>query len=113
MRGPIVLAMDNRFAAPRKAAVHLRGKDGVVSLLPVRDTPKDVWMAFQVPFEIRQSHVGYKKSPLTMVDFASAGNQWTPENVYRVWLPQPLFLQHAYPTDTWRLNSVTSGKELT
>jgi len=40
---------------------------------------------------------------LVMCDYASAGNGWSGDNLFRVWLPQPLFLRHAYPADTWRL----------
>ena len=38
-----------------------------------------------------------------MCDYASAGNGWNATNLYRTWLPQPLYMAAAYPADTWKL----------
>lgn len=105
MRGPIVLALDNRLTVPQDIAVRLVvDQDGFVDLKPSEVESADIWMAFEVPFEVRPKHYfGHHQVNLTLCDYASAGNGWSSENLFRVWLPQPLFLRHAYPTDTWRL----------
>ena len=104
MRGPIVLALDNRLVAPRDVAVRLlTDPDGYVDLNPAAGKPDDVWMAFEVPFEIHEIHVKRLPTTLTMCDFASAGNRWSSDDLLRVWLPQPLFLAHGFTPDTWKL----------
>lgn len=105
MRGPVVLALDDRLAKPQDLAVRLAvDEDGFVPLNPVADKPAEVWMAFEVPFDVKPLHyVGHYQTALTMCDYASAGNRWSSENLFRVWLPQPLFLRHMYPEGTWRL----------
>ncbi len=61
-------------------------------------------MAFDVPFEVRPSHYfNHHQVTLKMCDYASAGNGWSSDDLFRVWLPRPLFLRNAYPADTWRL----------
>jgi DUF1680 family protein len=104
-RGPIVLALDNRLIQPRDVAVRLvADKEGYVVLKPAAAGPAGVWMAFEVPFEVRPSHYfNHYQTNLVMCDYASAGNGWSSENLLRVWLPQPLFLRNAFPADTWRL----------
>ncbi len=105
MRGPIVLALDDRLAKPENLAVRLvTDEDGFVALRPSPSKPEEIWMAFDAPFEVRPTHYfGHYKSHLTLCDYASAGNGWSSENLFRVWLPQPLFLRQMYPTETWRL----------
>lgn len=104
VRGPVVLALDNRFNEPTDKAVRLMThSDGTVDLTPV-DPPEGIWMLFEAPFEVRPSHVfNHHTLMLRLCDYASAGNAWSSGNLYRVWLPQPLFLQHAWMPDTWRL----------
>lgn len=105
MRGPIVLALDSRLTSPQNIAVRLQVDDtGHVALKPSASKPDPVWMAFDVPFEVRPSHFfNHREILLTLCDFASAGNEWSAQNLYRVWLPQPLFLGEMYPADTWKL----------
>jgi hypothetical protein len=38
-----------------------------------------------------------------MCDYASAGNQYSSKNLFRVWLPQPLFMNDIFPENTWRI----------
>jgi hypothetical protein len=48
------------------------------------------WMAFDA-------------GALTFCDYASAGNAFSEQNIFRTWLPQPLDLANAYETgQTWR-----------
>jgi hypothetical protein len=104
MRGPIVLALDNRLAPPQDQDVHLAADaDGFVDLQPHTDKPNDVWMAFDVSFQTRPRQYVSKPLKLVMCDFASAGNGWSDANLFRVWLPQPLDLHQAYVADTWKL----------
>ena len=105
MRGPIVLALDNRLIPSQNIAVRLVTDDeGFVQLAPAGAKPAGIWMAFEVPFEVHPSHFFHHyQTKLTLCDFASAGNGWSEQNLYRVWLPQPLFLQQAFVPDTWKL----------
>ncbi|TAN36784.1 MAG: hypothetical protein EPN23_08230 [Verrucomicrobia bacterium] len=105
MRGPIVLALDNRFVQAQAIDVRLAADtEGFVQLTPVANKPANIWMAFDVPFAVRPAHFfNHHQIKLTLCDFASAGNAWSEKNLYRVWLPQPLFLQQAFVPDTWRL----------
>jgi DUF1680 family protein len=105
MRGPVVLALDDRLVKAQDGAAWLTvDADGYVDLAPSAGKPADVWMAFDVPFEVRPTHFfKHRQVTLTLCDFASAGNQWSSDNLFRTWLPQPLFLRHMYPADTWRL----------
>jgi DUF1680 family protein len=130
MRGPVVLALDNRLVEPASYNLwllpdgaewqhkdELGGVDyilpdtvnesGVVqyiTLKPVKDKPKDVWMAFEVPFLYRYTHFfGHEIRPLVMCDYASSGNQYSEENLFRVWLSQPLYMNQVFPKKTWRI----------
>lgn len=105
MRGPIVLALDDRLTNPADVAVRLvADDDGLVDLQPSDDVPEGVWMAYRVPFEVRPTHFfKHHRRWLGMCDYASAGNGWSSDNRFRTWLPQPLFLADPYPRDTWKL----------
>jgi DUF1680 family protein len=106
MRGPIVLALDNRLVQPQDEEVYLvADANGYVELRPQADKPNDVWMSFEVPFRTAHPFSSSVQKPpkIAMCDFASAGNAWTESNLYRVWLPQPLYLRQAYAPDTWKL----------
>lgn len=105
MRGPIVLALDDRLNDPADVAVRLvSDENGFVELQPYDDVPEGVWMAYRVPFEVRPTHFfKHHRIWLGMCDYASAGNRWNTANRFRTWLPQPLFLADPYPRDTWKL----------
>lgn len=113
MRGPILLAMDDRFVKPQDIAVRVvADQDGYVALKPSTNKVAGVWLTYEVPFEVRPSHYfKHYQTTLTMCDYASAGNGWSGDNLFRAWLPQPLFLRNAYPADTWRLTcpDITTG----
>lgn len=132
MRGPIVLAFDNRLTQAEDTTVWLLsqplvyndlvktknykgsvmarhnfpppGEPGYVELQPVASKTGDVWMAFEVPFFERPSHVsGHRPKNLVMCDYASAGNGWSETNLFRVWAPQPMFMGNLYATNTWKI----------
>jgi uncharacterized protein len=123
MRGPIVLALDSRLTEQKDENVWLLHEgyewkrdpqwnidyallkpvssfpdQMYLDLIPVEPAPEGFWMAFEVPFLIRPSHfVDHKKTTLVMTDYASAGNLFSDESLFRVWLPQPLYLNYAFP----------------
>ncbi|MET6996700.1 beta-L-arabinofuranosidase domain-containing protein [Chitinophaga defluvii] len=133
MRGPVVLAIDNRMVTPADDAVWLlpkpwnfentalapagykgyvlaghgltpENKQAYIDLEPVTDKPDDVWMAFNASFLIRPSHFfNHAERKLVLCDYASAGNRFSADNLFRVWLPQPLFLSNAFVKDTWKI----------
>jgi DUF1680 family protein len=109
IRGPIVLALDNRLTPTVKDAVATLDRDSAISA-DVKPNPRaaekaGVWMAFDVPFLVNGA-----KRTLTMCDYASAGNRWSEENLFRTWLPQPLNLGEAYDTGTtWHTVSLPDG----
>lgn len=130
MRGPILLAFDNRLTPAQDSTVWLvagpqkfddvtatskgyvlpthnfpKNKDeAYIDLKPVTIQNDDILMAFEVPFIIRMWHiVNHHEKKLIMCDYASAGNKWSADNVYRVWLPQPLFMGELYPKNTWNI----------
>jgi hypothetical protein len=75
-----------------------------IDLKPVLPAPKGVWMAFEVPFVYKPIHFFYhKKEMLTMVDYASAGNQYCQDNLFRVWMPQPMYMNDIFPENTWNI----------
>lgn len=92
-RGPVVLSRDARFgdgAVDRPAQLPELGKPLV--LTPVRSPSDDVWMAFSALLQIgtdRESDEG-KPRPVHFCDFASAGNTWATDSLYRTWLRIPM-----------------------
>jgi uncharacterized protein len=114
-RGPLVLSLDNRFppfhdvtdsaSSELYKAVYLEpDAEGRIPLELVSEKPADVYVAFSASFVVRPTHFfRHHTIQLTLCDFASAGNHWSAKNNFRTWLPQPLFLAHAFPRDTWHL----------
>jgi hypothetical protein len=135
MRGPIVLAMDNRFIKEENKNLWLLHdqlnwkhnnawnidyvllppvsdfpEEMYVDLKPVDNCPHDVWMAFEVPFLYRPTHFSnHRKTSLVLIDYASAGNQYSESDLFRVWMPQPMFMNDIFPKNTWTI--LYEGKE--
>jgi hypothetical protein len=83
-----------------------------VDLKPLAAKPAWAWMAFEVPFQVHPSHFyGHYTTNLALCDFSSAGNDWNEKNLYRTWLPQPLFLGNAFAAHTWNLLNPHSPAE--
>jgi len=40
---------------------------------------------------------------MILCDYASAGNQWSEKNIFRVWMPQPMQLNFVFPENTWKI----------
>jgi hypothetical protein len=130
MRGPVVLAMDNRmvdkadynlwlYADNTKwthaddfggldyvlpEPVNSSGNDVFIELKPAASKPSGVWMAFEVPFLYRHTHFfDHRVEPLVLCDYASAGNEYSTKNLFRVWIPQPLYMNDIFPENTWKI----------
>jgi uncharacterized protein len=131
MRGPIVLALDNRMVQEAnynlwllpsgtkwnykdelgglkyvlpESCLSSESPQQYIDLKPIAHKPAHVWMAFEVPFLYRYTHFfDHKQINLIMCDFASAGNQYSDKNLFRVWLPQPLFMNNIFPQNTWHI----------
>ena len=75
-----------------------------IELKPSETKPANVWMAFEVPFLYRYTHFfNHTQQSLVMCDYASAGNQYSTDNLFRVWIPQPLYMHHVFPENTWKI----------
>ena len=89
MRGPLVLALDNRL-----------------------NPTVDRRISFDKPLDLKPNPVAAKKigalaaydwNDLTFCDYASAGNAFSEQNIYRTWLPQPLNLATVFQTgQSWQ-----------
>ena len=93
-RGPIVLARDARFhdgnLVERMRAIDF--KKGI-DMRPVPTGNGDIWMAFAAFLPMgahSESPDNVHPQPVKFCDFASAGNTWTDESAYRVWIPVEL-----------------------
>ena len=98
LRGPVLLARDSRFGdgfVDETAVV--QNQAYVVELLPSDEKPEHVWMAFTAPLVLGTDLEGDSRNPrqIHFCDFASAGNTWSPDSRYRVWIPQTLNVMNA------------------
>lgn len=98
LRGPVVLARDARFRDGfiYDAAV-IREDKGVVALVPSTTRPAGVWMSFTAPLVIGTDLEGEFRNPVQVnfCDFASAGNTWSEDSRYKVWIPRTLNVMKA------------------
>ena len=88
-RGPVLLARDTRFGDGfvDEAAI-VQQKNNLVELQPSLNKPEHVWMSFKAPLVLGTDLEGASRTPkqVQFCDFASAGNTWSPESRYRVWI---------------------------
>ena len=88
-RGPVVLSLDNRLT-PAAVRTKILEQNPCLKPNPAAARKIGAWMAFDV-------------DGLTFCDYASAGNAFSQENIFRTWLPQPLDLSAVYQTgQTWQ-----------
>ena len=94
-RGPVLLARDTRFAdGPLDEPLRygaLRGESSLPDFVPVRNSNKDMQMVFGTFLPLGRhwtNENGKLPSIVRFCDYASAANEWTPENACRVWLPE-------------------------
>ncbi len=83
-RGPVVLSVDNRLT-PANVGQWTLGKAPDLKPNPAAAAQIGAWMAFDV-------------AGLTFCDYASAGNAFSEQNIFRTWLPQPLDRATLYET---------------
>jgi uncharacterized protein len=89
---------------PAEPGGAIRYYEEYIDLKPVINKADSIWMAFKVPFLYRPTHFfNHRIDTLVMIDYASAGNQYNTKNLFRVWLPQPLFMGDIFPKGTWKI----------
>jgi len=102
-RGPVVLALDSRLTEPDRRSLRLVvNEDGTVDATVTADDDRFDLLC-DVPFVHHKVHIVKESATLRLCDYASAGNDWSAENLFRVWLAQPLFMQRCFVPDTWQL----------
>lgn len=94
VKGPVVLARDSRFGdgfvdQTAQVVVH---EGNYVDLIPVEAKKDWNWMSYTVPLVLGTDLEGEGKQPkqVHFCDFASAGNTWSGDIRYRVWIPETL-----------------------
>jgi DUF1680 family protein len=88
-RGPLVLSLDNRLT-PAAAGQVIFNRNPQLKFDPAAAKKIGAWLAFDV-------------DGLIFCDYASAGNAFSEQNLFRTWLPQPLNLSTVYETgQTWQ-----------
>ncbi len=89
VRGPIVLARDSRFnQGDIDEVVSIPNKGGIVDVKPC-DTPSWAWISFKVPVILGVDYIDHgNPMEVNFCDFSSAGNSWSQNERYRVWLPE-------------------------
>ena len=80
VRGPVVLARDNRLEGSSidAAVAPVTHDENRIDVEPVETA--DTWMSFRAPLE-NGGHI-------LLCDYASAGNTWDDRSRFRVWLPR-------------------------
>jgi DUF1680 family protein len=98
MRGPVLLARDSRFndGFVDEAAI-VQQKNNLVELHPATGKPEHIWMSFTAPLVLGTDLEGESRNPkpVRFCDFASAGNTWSSDSRYRVWIKQTLNVMNA------------------
>lgn len=93
-RGPIVLARDKRMTGEidiDEIITPIVDEQGIVPLMfTEKSLGKDIWMSFRIPCRAGSYRVGAsgRSHLLEFCDYASAGNTYSEESRFRVWLPQ-------------------------
>ncbi|MHB1454448.1 MAG: hypothetical protein ACYCYM_10915 [Saccharofermentanales bacterium] len=129
--GPIVLAFDNRIVLRSFDRLWINDADfrkkhdenwkldyylinqtsackdvKYIDIDPAEEDNEDAWIIYEVPFISRPSHFfNHKHIKVKMCDYASAGSQFSAENIFRVWIPQPALMSNIFPHDTEKNNT--------
>jgi len=93
MRGPVVLARDQRLGGPNVDDVITPVADtgGYFQLEPVNNKDKDMWMIFKGTFQRDSENAGETaRGPIWLCDYASAGKTYDDKSWFRVWFDQYL-----------------------
>ena len=103
-RGPLLLAIDNRITDETRQTLRLACDDqGFIEGEVVESPDPLIQFCLEVPCEYHRVHIIKEQHTLRMCDYASAGNTWSGDNLFRVWLPQPMFMESAFVANTWKL----------
>jgi DUF1680 family protein len=98
MRGPILLARDSRFddGFVDETAI-VQQKNNTIDLQATMDKPDNIWMSFTAPLVLGTDLEGEFRNPrqVHFCDFGSAGNTWSEDSRYRVWIKQTLNVMNA------------------
>lgn len=123
MSGPVVLACDRRLTSVQEDlfwvddgnyrevydpfwnhkyfllnAVTKKDETRYIDLKPCASKPDDIWIAYDVPFYTRPNHFkNHRRIRLTLCDYSSAGNDFTRNSSFKVWLSQPSSSRDIYP----------------
>ena len=99
LRGPITLARDARFNDGNiHEAVGEIDCTKPVALTPVAEHDPNIWTAYTADLRVGvnlETEEGQKPHPIHFCDFASAGNTWKSDSLYRVWQRIPLNVMNA------------------
>lgn len=92
-RGPLVLSRDARFndgAVDQPAKMPELGKP--VAITPAEGGSKDMWQTFTVMLQTGTDpeSAEMKPHPVRFCDYASAGNTWQADSLYRTWFRNPM-----------------------
>jgi len=92
-RGPLVLSRDARFndgAVDQPAQMPELGKP--ITITPVVCDNPDIWQAFTVLLQTGTDpeSAEMKPHPVHFCDYASAGNTWKSDSLYRTWFRNPM-----------------------
>jgi hypothetical protein len=98
-RGPIVLTRDARLSKDNiHDVVHAPDLSKPIVLKPVASHDPAIWMAFTADLRLGlnlETEEGKKPRAVAFCDFASAGNTWHEDSLYRVWQRLPLNVMKA------------------
>jgi hypothetical protein len=98
MRGPVLLARDSRFedGFVDEAGI-VQHKNNLIELVTSTRKPEHIWMSFTAPLVLGTDLEGELRNPqqIHFCDFASAGNTWSSDSRYRVWIRQTLNVMNA------------------
>lgn len=92
-RGPLLLSRDTRFddgAVDQPAKMPDAGRS--IAITPAECANKDIWQAFTVMLQTGTDpeSAEMKPHPVHFCDYASAGNTWEADSLYRTWLRNPM-----------------------
>ncbi len=90
-RGPITFARDSRFCDGfvDETCVIKADKDGYVDAR-LSPSPAGMWITLEIPARMGTYTENVSSGTFHVCDFASAGNTWSPDCRYRVWLTKTI-----------------------
>lgn len=87
LRGPVVLALDQRITQAQPALGEVRLAEDLASAALVEEA-----LPARVVVDLPVTNAAGQTGLLRLCDYASAGSTWEKDSTFRVWLPQPLNL---------------------